>query len=113
MSTTISCRVDTKPMAEELHSVSNHVKGTTAAVTTMQAAVIAAENSGANKVCSNVNRGFFTLMCSQISQKIASKHSRVEALLMHLGQQKRILMGIKNNMEREYGRICERCEICL
>ena len=33
MSTTISCRVDTKPMAEELHSVSNHVKGTTAAVT--------------------------------------------------------------------------------
>ena len=108
MSTTISCRVDTKPMAEELHSVSNHVKGTTAAVTTMQAAVIAAENSGANKVCSNVNRGFFTLMCSQISQKIASKHSRVEALLMHLGQQKRILMGIKNNMEREYGRICER-----
>lgn len=45
MSTTISCRVDTKPMAEELHSVSNHVKGTTAAVTTMQAAVIAAENS--------------------------------------------------------------------
>ena len=84
MSTTISCRVDTKPMAEELHSVSNHVKGTTAAVTTMQAAVIAAENSGANKVCSNVNRGFFTLMCSQISQKIASKHSRVEALLLTL-----------------------------
>ena len=55
MSTTISCRVDTKPMAEELHSVSNHVKGTTAAVPPMQAAVIAAENSGAHKVCSNVN----------------------------------------------------------
>lgn len=108
MSTTISCSVDTKPMAEELHSVSNHVKGTTVAVTTMQSAVIAAENNSANKVCSNVNRGFFTMMCSQISQKIASKQSRVEALLMHLGQQKRLLLGIKNNMEREYGRISER-----
>lgn len=108
MSTSFDCSVDTTPMAQEMHSVSNHVKGTTAAVTTMQSAVIAAENSSANKVCRNVNKGFFTLMCSQISQKIASKQSRVEALLMHLGQQKRLLLNIKNNMEREYGRISER-----
>ena len=74
----------------------------------MQTAVIAAENNGANKVCSNVNRGFFTLMRSQISQKIASKQSRVEALLMQLGQQKRRLLAIKSNMEREYERIAER-----
>ncbi|WP_298584208.1 hypothetical protein [uncultured Prevotella sp.] len=95
-------------MAAELQSVSNHVKGTTAAVVTMQTAVIAAENKGANKVCSNVNRGFFTLMRSQISQKIANKQSRVEALIMQLGQQKRQLLSIKTNMEREYGRIAER-----
>jgi hypothetical protein len=95
-------------MAAELQSVSNHVKGTTAAVVTMQTAVIAAENKGANKVCSNVNRGFFTLMRSQISQKIANKQSRVEALIMQLGQQKRQLLSMKTNMEREYGRIAER-----
>ena len=108
MATLIPCSVDTAPMAAELQSVSNHVKGTTAAVVTMQTAVIAAENKGANKVCSNVNRGFFTLMRSQISQKIANKQSRVEALIMHLGQQKRQLLSIKTNMEREYGRIAER-----
>ena len=108
MATLIPCSVDTAPMAAELQSVSNHVKGTTAAVVTMQTAVIAAENEGANKVCSNVNRGFFTLMRSQISQKIANKQSRVEALIMQLGQQKRQLLSIKTNMEREYGRIAER-----
>ncbi|MBE6331146.1 MAG: hypothetical protein E7070_02390 [Bacteroidales bacterium] len=108
MSTIIPCTVDTNPMAEEIHSVSNHVRGTTAAVVAMQTAVIAAENNGANKVCTNVNRGFFTMMRSQISQKIASKQSRVEALLMQLGQQKRRMLAIKTNMEREYGRIAER-----
>jgi hypothetical protein len=108
MATLIPCSVDTAPMAAELQSVSNHVKGTTAAVVTMQTAVIAAENKAANRVCSNVNRGFFTLMRSQISQKIANKQSRVEALIMQLGQQKRQLLSIKTNMEREYGRIAER-----
>lgn len=108
MATLIPCSVDTTPMAAELRSVSNHVQGTTAAVVSMQSAVIAAENNSANKVCKNVNRGFFALMQSQISQKIASKQSRVEALLMQLAQQKRQLLNIKTTMEREYGRIAER-----
>ena len=108
MATTIPCSVDTAPMAAGIQSVSNQVKGTTAAVVTMQGAVIEAENRSANKVCSNVNRGFFTLIRSQISQKIANRQSRVEALIMRLGQQKRLLLGIKTNMEREYGRIAER-----
>lgn len=108
MATLIPCEVDTTPMAAEIERVSHHVDGTTAAVVTMQSAVIAAEKSSAEKVCSNVNRGFFTLMRSQISQKIANKQSRVEALLMHLGQQKRQILNIKSNMEREYGRIAAR-----
>ena len=95
MSTTIPCTIDTKPMADEIQTVSSHVKGTTAAVVTMQSAVIAAENQSANKVCANVNRGFFTLVRSQISQKIANKQSRVEALFL----------SIKNAMERDYGRV--------
>lgn len=105
MSTTIPCSIDTTPMAQEIQTVSSHVKGTTAAVVTMQSAVIAAENQSANKVCANVNRGFFTLVRSQISQKIANKQSRVEALFLQLGQQKRRLLSIKNAMERDYGRV--------
>ncbi|MBO7160426.1 MAG: hypothetical protein J6V62_03190 [Paludibacteraceae bacterium] len=108
MSTLIPCRVDTTPMANEIKTVSRTVKGTTAAVVTMQSAVIAAEKAGANKICHNVNRGFFTLMQSQISQKIAQKKSRVDALLMKLAQNKRQLLGIRTTMEREYGRIAAR-----
>lgn len=108
MATLIPCEIDTAPMAAEIQRVSHHVDGTTAAVVTMQSAVIAAEKHSAEKVCSNVNRGFFTLMRSQISQKIAYKQSRVEALLMQLAQQKRQLLSIKSNMEREYGRISAR-----
>ena len=108
MATLIPCTVDTEPMAQEIDSVSNHIEGTTAAVVTMQSAVIAASNANTKKVCKNVNRGFFSLVRSQISQKIANKQSRVEALLMKLAQQKRMLLGIKANMEREYGRIAAR-----
>jgi len=108
MSTYFNCEVDTKPMAAELATVSHNVRGTTNAVVTMQSAVIAAENASADKVCTNVNRGFFSLIQSQISQKIANKQSRVEALLLKLNQQTRSLLNIKGNMEREYGRIAAR-----
>ena len=108
MSQNIYCTVDTGPMADEIADVSRHVEGTTAAVVTMHSAVIAAEAAGAEKICKNVNRGFFTMMASQISQKIASKKSRVEALLMMLNQQQRKLTGVKTTMEREYGRIAAR-----
>jgi hypothetical protein len=47
-------------------------------------------------------------MQSQISQKIAQKKSRVDALLMKLAQNKRQLLGIKATMEREYERIAAR-----
>ena len=108
MSTTIPCKVDTQPMADKINTMSTQVKKTTAAVVSMEAAVILAEKEGADKVCKNVNRGFFTMIQSQISQKIASHYSRVEALMMQLRQQKRRLFGIKNNMTKENGRLSER-----
>lgn len=108
MATTIPCTVDTNPMADKIRTVSNHVDKTTTAVVSMETAVILAEREAADKVCKNVNRGFFTMIQSQISQKIASHYSRVEALLMQLKQQRRQLLGIKNNMQKEYGRISER-----
>ena len=47
--------VDTKPMAEEMRSVSRHVNATTGAVVAMQTAVIIAEEKAADHVCNNVN----------------------------------------------------------
>jgi hypothetical protein len=105
---TFNYTVDTQPMAAEISSVSNHIKGTTAAVVTMQSAVIGAEERAAEHVCSNVNRGFFTLIRSQISQKMAKLQSEVDSHLMQLNQQRRQLLGIRGRMERDYNMISGR-----
>lgn len=104
----IDCIVDTNPMAQEISTVSTQIKGTTAAVIGMQAAVIQAEAEAATKVCNNVNQGFYTLIHSQISQKIAKLQSDVDSHVMKLNQLRKQLLSIKSRMERDYGMISSR-----
>lgn len=104
----IDCLVDTNPMAESIDSVSRHVDATTTAVVAFKSAVIKAEKEGADHVCSNVNKGFFTLMHSALSQKIAANQSRVDSLTMELVAQKKRLLAIKSTMEKDYSRIVGR-----
>ncbi len=89
-------------MAHELSSVSRQVTGTTTAVVAMKAAVIKAESDAANHIVTNVNRGFYSLIHSQISQKIAKLTSDVDSWVMKLTQQRRQLREIKHRMERDY-----------
>jgi hypothetical protein len=105
---TFNYTVDTKPMAEEIKSVSRHVNVTTGAVVGMQAAVIFAEEQAADHVCNNVNKGFYSLIRSQISQKMAKLQSDVDSYLMQMVQQKNALLGIKNRMQRDYNMIAGR-----
>ena len=104
----IDCLVDTDPMARSIDGVSKNVDATTVAVVAFKSAVIKAEKEGADHVCKNVNKGFFTLMHSQITQKIAANQSRVDSLVMELVSQKKRLLAIKANMEKDYGRIVAR-----
>jgi len=104
----IDCLVDTNPMAAEINTVSNHVMGTTTAVVAMQTAVVVAEAKAADHVCANVNKGFFTLIRSQISQKVARLQSEVDSHLMQLNQQRKQLLAIKGRMERDYNMISNR-----
>lgn len=108
MSTTFDCYVDTTEMAQTINSVKGHVDGTTGAVVAMQTAVIAAEKKGADLVCKRVNQGFYAMVHSQISQKMAKLQSRVDAELMRLNQQRKQLVGIRKVMERDYQTICAR-----
>lgn len=105
---TFNYTVDTQPMAEEMSSVSRHVNATTGAVVAMQTAVIAAEVKGADHICKNVNKGFYSLIRSQISQKLAKLQSEVDSQLMQLVQQKSALLSIKNRMQRDYNMIARR-----
>jgi flagellar biosynthesis/type III secretory pathway chaperone len=100
--------VDTKPMADEISSVSRHVNVTTGAVVAMKAAVVLAEEKAANHVCNNVNRGFYSLIRSQISQKTAKLQSEVDSHLIQLMQQKKALIAIKARMNRDYNMIAKR-----
>ena len=100
--------VDTKPMADEISSVSRHVNVTTGAVVAMKAAVVLAEEKAANHVCDNVNRGFYSLIRSQISQKTAKLQSEVDSHLIQLMQQKKALIAIKARMNRDYNMIAKR-----
>lgn len=100
--------VDTKPMADEMRSVSRHVNATTGAVVVMQTAVIIAEEKAADHVCNNVNKGFYSLIRSQISQKMAKLQSEVDSHLMQLVQQKNALLSIKNRMQKDYNMIASR-----
>ena len=105
---TFNYTVDTKPMAEEIRSVSHHVNATTGAVVAMQTAVIFAEEKAADHICNNVNKGFYSLIRSQISQKMAKLQSDVDSHLMQLVQQKNALLSIKNRMQRDYNMIAGR-----
>lgn len=103
-----NCVVDTTEMAKEVKSVSNHVDATTTAVVGMQAAVIKAQNDGAQRVCTKVNQGFYAMIHSQISQKMAKLQSQVDAQLMRLNQQRKQLTGIRKRMERDYQMLAAR-----
>lgn len=95
-------------MAQTISTVKRHVDGTTGAVVAMQAAVISAEKDAADLVCSRVNKGFYAMVHSQISQKMARLQSRVDAQLMRLNQQRKQLIGIRRVMERDYQMISAR-----
>lgn len=119
MATTLNYTVDTKPMANEIKNVSSSINKTTLAVTAMQTAVIiaeekatqkviSAEDKAANLVCNNVNKGFYSLIRSQLSQKMAKLQSEVDAHLMQLVQQKNALLSIKTRMQKDYNMISSR-----
>ena len=108
MSDRLNYTVDTSPMAQSLENVSQKVTETSVAVVAMKAAVVAAETKAADDVCKNINKGFYTLMQSQITQKIAQLQSTVETKLVELGQQAIALENIQKRMERDYNMIVRR-----
>lgn len=97
--------VDTLPMAASVDGISERILGTTAAVTTMQAAVIETERRAAAEICSNVDRGFYSLMRSQISSKLAKHFTDMNVKLSLILEYAKSLAATQNRMEADYNRI--------
>lgn len=97
--------IDTKPMADSMGTVSNHVLATTAAVTAMQAAVIKTENDAAEHICRNVDRGFYNLMRSRMSMKLSESFTLMNAKMVLLMEYSKALMQTKSRMESDVNRL--------
>lgn len=102
MSHSINCVVDTTPMAKSLDRMTKHVNGTTTAVVGMQTAVVDAQSRAADRVCADINRGFYALIHSQISRKIAKLKSDVDSHVFNLNRQMKQLTAIRERMQRDY-----------
>ena len=100
--------VDTSPMAASVDTARSHIHGVTGAVVAMQSAVIAAEINSARTICENVDRGFFLLAKSQISQKAVAAYSELSSKQMVLLQLAKALDGVKRQMEGDYQMITRR-----
>lgn len=96
--------VDTQPMANSLNEVKTSVHALNGVVAAMQAAVISAEKKAAKDVCNSVDAGFYGLIASQISQKIAHVEPSVISGQQLLLSIKRDMCKIQPNLEKDYNR---------
>ncbi len=97
--------VDTNPMADSVKDVSNHINATTAAVVAMQTAVLQSEKKAADKICENVDSGFYNLIRSQISMKLATYFTEMNAKLSLMLEYSKALKKSKNRMESDFFRL--------
>lgn len=97
--------VDTNPMANTVSSVSTHVAATTTAVVAMQAAVIASEKQSANKICKNVDKGFYSLIRSQLTMKLSVAYTEMQAKLALLTEYSKTLKKTQDRMNSDYHRV--------
>lgn len=100
--------LDTNPMAESVDTVSNSVMGVTTAVVAMQNAVISAEKAASKKICENVDLGFYILMSSQLSQKMALCSSQISSHLLKMQKFRSDILAVQMAMQHDYERISAR-----
>lgn len=97
--------IDTQDMARSLDTVNLSVNGVTTSVVAMQSAVVAQEEESSRLVCKNVDNGFFMLMKSQLSQKIATCASQMSSTVLLMKKYVQDLLHIKSIMQSDYNRI--------
>ena len=101
-------RIETSDLAYSLDNVTDRVVETTAAVHDMARSVCEAERQAAENVCTSVNKGFFTLIRSQLLQKKVQVQAVAEAQLFTLKHFAQSLRRIKYQMRVDFERITQR-----
>lgn len=91
--------VDTTPLAKSVDGVNQNVMIVGNAITEMQAAVVAAEKSATDNICKNIDGGFFLLIRSKLSQKIAQYKSAINSRLLSLRETGDAVDRMHNQMD--------------
>ncbi len=97
--------VDTTPMAASIDTVSQHVVATTAAVTAMEAAVIKTEREAAEKISQEVDHGFYNMIRSNVSMKLASNFTDMNSKLGLMLEFSKALSQATTRMESDFNRL--------
>ena len=97
--------VDTNPMAQSIDNVSYAVSNTTLAVGAMETAVIEAERQAAQRITDNVDRGFYSLIQSKLSSKLAEYYTEMNAKVALLMEISKTLASIETRMEKDVNRL--------
>jgi hypothetical protein len=95
-------------MAQTVDTVRGHVNGVTAAVAAMETAVIAAELNASKTICENVDKGFYVLMKSQLSQKAVAAYTEMTGKQAILFQLAKALDNVRQQMQGDFNMICRR-----
>lgn len=100
--------VDTQPMANSIDTVNSNVRNVTSSVVAMQTAVVLAQEEASDRICRNVDEGFFILMKSQFDQKIAAVSSKMLSTMQLMETFKDDIDKIMVIMQDDYERIKSR-----
>lgn len=104
----IDIDVDTDHFDDNIEDCKREVDVLTGAVVATSAAEVAVKESTSKKIGGKIIKGFFDYVRSDISQQMMEISSKVEAVFIHLVEQKKALEAITLQMEGDYNRICSR-----
>ncbi len=100
----VNIDVDTDPFDESVTGCNNNINLLTGSVAATEAAQVASINESSKQIASTIITGFFKNVQSEISTKILELSQRVESRLMHLNEQKKRLVALKEQLENDYQR---------
>ncbi|MBR2194386.1 MAG: hypothetical protein IJ911_02105 [Salinivirgaceae bacterium] len=100
----VNIEVDTDPFDESVSKCNNHINLLTGSVAATEAAQVASINENSKQIASTIITGFFKNVQAEISTKILELSQKVEARLMHLYEQKKRLVALKEQLENDYQR---------
>ena len=101
----VNFTVDTNPMAHKMDNVAIEVAAVGTAVTAMQAAVIESEEQASKEICKSIDSGFYMLMRSRLSQRIAQFASTMNSRVGSMMETAAAIEHIHDQMVGDFNRI--------